>query len=48
MAFSKQLIEHIKDLLHSAAMENLNHDLYRLICEELHVVKMYYEMDLGD
>lgn len=48
MAFSKRLIEHIKDLLHSAAMENLNHDLYRQICEELHVVKMYYDMDLGD
>lgn len=48
MAFSKQLIENIKALLHSAAMENLNHDLYRAICEELHVVKMYYEMDLGD
>ncbi len=47
MEINKELNEDLRKLLHSAAMENINPELYKELCEKLHVVRMYYDMDLG-
>ena len=47
MDLNKQLTEDIKALFHSAALENIDEALYKSMCDKLHVVKMYYDMDLG-
>ncbi len=47
MDLNKQLTEDIKAIFRAAAMENITDDIYKPICEKLHVVKMYYDMDLG-
>ena len=47
MDLNKQLTEDIKALFHSAALENIDEALYKSLCDKLHVVKMYYDMDLG-
>ncbi len=47
MDISKELLEYLRKLLHAAAMENMDPEIYKVICQKLNVAKMYYDMDLG-
>ena len=47
MDLNKQLTDDIKALFRSAAMDNIDESLYKAICDKIHVVKMYYDVDLG-
>ncbi len=48
MNITKELTDHLKNLIHSAALENIDPGAYSELCRKLHVVKMYYDMDLGN
>jgi diguanylate cyclase (GGDEF)-like protein len=47
MVFDKQLNEYIESFLHAAAMERIDDEVIKDLCQKLHVTKMYYDMDLG-
>ncbi len=47
MEISNAIKEGLDKLIHQAAMERVDENLYRDICRRLRVCKMYYEMDLG-
>ncbi len=47
MEISNAIKEGLDKLIHQAAMEHVDENLYRDICRRLRVCKMYYEMDLG-
>ena len=48
MNITKELTDYLKNLIHSAALENIDPGAYSELCRKLHVVKMYYDMDLGN
>ncbi len=47
MKITNELTDHLENLIHSAALENIDPGAYSELCRKLHVVKMYYDMDLG-
>ncbi len=47
MDISKELLEDIRKMIHAVAMENMDPEIYKVLCQKLNVVRMYYDMDLG-
>ncbi len=47
MEITNVIKEGLDKLIHQAAMEHVDENLYKDICRRLRVSKMYYEMDLG-
>ncbi|MCR4956229.1 MAG: bifunctional diguanylate cyclase/phosphodiesterase [Lachnospiraceae bacterium] len=48
METNNTLMQHLKELFRAAALENTLENIYEPICKSLHIVKMYYDMNLGD
>ncbi len=47
MKISNKIIDNIRKLLRTVAVEGDEKAVYKEICDRLHVVKMYYDMNLG-
>jgi diguanylate cyclase (GGDEF)-like protein len=47
MELNSHLLDNLKSLIRSAALENMNPELFGELCRELKVAKLYYDMDLG-
>lgn len=47
MDISNKLLEDLRILFRSAALQNINPEMYKVICQKTNVVRMYYDIDLG-
>ena len=48
MQISESIANDLSRLFQAATAESLDATAYRKLCEDVHVAKMYYDMDLGD